>query len=427
MIIEVKIPSPGESISEVELVNWLVDNGAYVEKDMELAEIESDKASLPILASESGQIEILIPAGTTAKVGHVACKIDTLATAPNQAQNQSAKAKSPQIEVATSKTKSAPIAMPNQSVSSSLNIKNEKAEPVVSYATPLAQQMMEAYELSYDDVINGLKKIGKREIEAVLTYKNNLSHTNPAPKANSREEQRSKMSPLRKKLSQRLVAVKNETAMLTTFNEVDMLAIMNLRKQFQSEFQKQHGIKLGFMSFFTKACALALMDFPMVNSMIDGEEIVSSDYCDIGVAVQTEKGLMVPVLRNVEHQNLADIEKNIALLAEKARSKKISLDELQGGTFTISNGGIFGSMLSTPIINPPQSGILGMHNIIERPVAINGQVEIRPMMYLALSYDHRIIDGRDSVGFLVRVKNLLENPYEMINNGKKAYELLLDL
>jgi 2-oxoglutarate dehydrogenase E2 component (dihydrolipoamide succinyltransferase) len=415
MIVDIKIPSPGESISEVELISWLVENGSIVEKDTELAEIESDKASLPLLAEETGKIELLVEDGSTVEVGAVACKIDT-----------SFAAELSKTETPIAKTE---VEVKEKTETKIEATKMQDAKPVSNSkvkATPLAKTMMEANNLNIDDIINGLQKIGKKEVEAILNP-SNYSASMAVPKEKERIAEKNKMSSLRKKLSQRLVAVKNETAMLTTFNEADMSEIMRLRKAHQKQFVKQHGLKLGFMSFFTKAVAIALQDFPLVNSMIDGEEIVSFNYADIGIAVQTEKGLMVPVVRNVEMMSLAEIELKIAELATKARNKKISIDELSGGTFTISNGGVFGSMLSTPIINPPQSGILGMHNIIERPVAVNGKVEIRPMMYLALSYDHRIIDGRDSVGFLVRVKELLENPMEMLFGSKGAEQQLLNI
>lgn len=416
MIVDIKIPSPGESISEVELVSWLVENGSIVEKDSELAEIESDKASLPLLAEETGKIELLIEEGNTVDVGAIACKIDT-SFAGELVEKSAANPTEVQAPVTESKTQ-APT--PKKEVATKA-ISNSQAK-----ATPLAQEMMKAHDLNIDDVINGLKKIGKKEVEIALDP-SQFSDQPSQKEEKVRQEDRKKMSSLRKKLSQRLVAVKNETAMLTTFNEADMSEIMRIRKTHQKQFIDQHGLKLGFMSFFTKAVGLALQDFPLVNSMIDGEDIISFNYADIGIAVQTPKGLMVPVVRNVETLSLAEIELTIAELATKARTKKISIDELSGGTFTISNGGVFGSMMSTPIINPPQSAILGMHNIIDRPVAIKGKVEIRPMMYLALSYDHRIIDGRDSVGFLVKVKELLENPTELLFGAKGAEQQLLNI
>ena len=288
--------------------------------------------------------------------------------------------------------------------------------------------MMKELDLSVEDVINGLKRIGKKEIEAVsnLPKASGASPIVPRKEA-SRETDRERMSSLRRKLSERLVAVKNETAMLTTFNEIDMSFVMDLRKKHQQKFIDKHGFKLGFMSFFTKAVAVAMDFHPMVNAQIDGDEIVLPRFVDVGIAVSTPKGLMVPIVRNAESKSIPTIELEIKELAEKARNKKISVDELTGGTFTITNGGVFGSLLSTPIINPPQSAILGMHNILERPVAVDGQVVIRPMMYVALSYDHRIIDGKDSVGFLVKLKELIENPERMFTGGKDTGELLLDL
>ncbi|MDX1285163.1 MAG: dihydrolipoyllysine-residue succinyltransferase, partial [Draconibacterium sp.] len=303
----------------------------------------------------------------------------------------------------------------------STTTENEKVK-----VTALAKEMMKEHDLSVDDIINGLKRLGKKEVETVINAPQN-STTLITPKEASREIDRQRMSSLRRKLSTRLVSVKNETAMLTTFNEVDMSFVMDMRKKHQQKFMETHGFKLGFMSFFTKAVAVAMDFHPMVNAQIDGEEIVQPQFVDVGIAVSTPKGLMVPIVRNTESKSIPEIELEIKQLAEKARNKKISVEELSGGTFTITNGGVFGSLLSTPIINPPQSAILGMHNIQERPVAINGQVEIRPMMYVALSYDHRIIDGKDSVGFLVKVKELLENPERMFTSGKDASELLLGI
>ncbi|MBN2683153.1 MAG: 2-oxoglutarate dehydrogenase complex dihydrolipoyllysine-residue succinyltransferase [Bacteroidales bacterium] len=379
MIVEITIPSPGESVSEVEIAQWHVKTGDFVEKDQELAEIESEKATLPLIASESGEIEIILEPGT-AKVGAVACKIDT-----------------------TKAGKTSP-----EEVGKKMEIKPETKQNVQSKAlkiTPLAKAIIAENGLKSNDISAKGEKIRKEDVEK------HLSGNKAVNKAEtSRGEERRKLSPLRKKVSERLVGVKNQTAMLTTFNEVDMSNLIILRNKQKEEFQKKYGVKLGFMSFFTKAASMALLEFQEVNSMIDGDEIVYHPYTDIGIAVQTEKGLMVPVVRDVQNMQIGEIELKIAELASKAREKKISLDELTGGTFTISNGGVFGSMLSTPILNPPQSAILGMHNISDRPVAINGKVEIRPIMYLALSYDHRIIDGRDSVGFLKKIKELIENP-----------------
>ncbi|MGC9373910.1 MAG: 2-oxoglutarate dehydrogenase complex dihydrolipoyllysine-residue succinyltransferase [Bacteroidales bacterium] len=412
-MIEIRIPSPGESITEVEISNWLVEHGDYVEKDQEIAEIESDKATLPLIASESGAIKIIAPAGKTIKVGTVACKIDTSAE-PKEAKEPKKENKEQKNEKTVEKTTE-----PEEDINEKSEYKNVKISPV-------AQKMMQEKGINIDDVINGLKRIGKEEVEQALAQPSATKNI-PQQKEGTRDEERKKISQLRKKLSQRLVSVKNETAMLTTFNEVDMSEIIALRKKYQKQFMEKHEIKLGFMSFFTKAVTIALKAFPAVNSQIDGEEIVYPNYADIGIAVQTPKGLMVPVVRNAEIMSLAELEIKIKELADKGRAGKISIDDLSGGTFTITNGGVFGSLLSTPILNPPQSGILGMHNIQERPIAINGKVEIKPMMYIALSYDHRTIDGKDSVGFLVKVKELLESPYKLLLGANNADKMLLDL
>ena len=439
-MIEVKIPSPGESITEVEIANWLVETGDYVEKDQESAEIESDKATLPLVAEESGKVEIVAPEGETIKVGETACKIDE--TAKKEKVNKEGEEKQtakkeektetpePQKQSTTSKEKS------EEETKEETKEKTEKAsgnkesktteESDQVKVSPVAEKMMEDYNLSLDDVLQGLKRLSKKDVEKAREGLSMPKSEEASKKEASRDENRKKISQLRKKLSQRLVSVKNETAMLTTFNEVDMTEVMNLRKKYQKHFQEKHGIKLGFMSFFTKAATKALKAYPNVNSRIEGEEIIYPRYNDIGIAVQTSKGLMVPVIRNAESLSLAEIEINVNEFAEKARNNRIKIDEMEGGTFTITNGGVFGSMLSTPILNPPQSGILGMHNIQERPVAINGQVVIRPMMYIALSYDHRTVDGKDSVSFLVKVKEMIENPHKMLldDNPDKA---LLDL
>jgi len=411
-MIEIKIPSPGESITEVEISNWLVEDGDYVEKDQEIAEIESDKATLPLMASENGKIQILAPAGETIMVGSVACKIDT------SAKPAASETKKEMVQE-EKKPEPKPVEVVNDSV--------EYTDYDKVKISPVAQKLMQENNINIDDVISGLKRIGKNEIEQIISQKN-VQATSQTPKfESSREIERKKISQLRKKLSERLVSVKNETAMLTTFNEVNMTEVIALRKKFQKQFSEKHGTKLGFMSFFTKAVTTALKSFPSVNSQIDGDEIIFPDYADIGIAVQTPKGLMVPVVRNAETMNLAELEIEIKRLADKGRAGRISIDDLSGGTFTITNGGVFGSMLSTPILNPPQSGILGMHNIQERPIAVQGKVEIRPMMYVALSYDHRTIDGKDSVGFLVKLKELLESPYKMLLSEKSADEVLLDL
>ena len=412
MIIEIKIPTPGESITEVELGKWLVEDGTVVAKNEEVAEIESDKATLTLVASEAGKISFKVEEGDTVAVGALACTIDTDAAGEVSAPGEKPK------EEAKPTTKAEPATKEEIAAS---------AEHARIKTTSVAREMMEEHHLSVDDIIHGLQRIGKKEVGAVV---NQPTVVQPAENTNEkalflRDVKREKMSMLRRKLSERLVAVKNETAMLTTFNEVDMTAIMDIRKQYQTKFVEKHGFKLGFMSFFTKAVATAMQFHPAINSMIDGDEILTASFVDVGIAVQTPKGLMVPIVRNAESKSIPAIELEIKELAEKARTKKITVEELTGGTFTITNGGTFGSLLSTPIINPPQSAILGMHNIVDRPMAVNGQVLIRPMMYLALSYDHRIIDGKDSVGFLVKVKKLLENPQLMLTEGKAPEELLL--
>ncbi|MGF7139363.1 2-oxoglutarate dehydrogenase complex dihydrolipoyllysine-residue succinyltransferase [Roseimarinus sediminis] len=420
MIKEYKIPSPGESISEVELASWLVEDGSYVDKNDEVAEVESDKATLMLVAEESGKISIKLQAGETVKVGTVAFTIDTEAEAPEQKEGdkqEAGKKRNEEEEQADEKD-----------TTQDQHNEEETKQPKV---TPLAAKIMDENHLNVDDIIQGLRRIGKSEVEAVMNAAKSGKPTSPSQASGtalfSRDQERNKMSMLRRRLSERLVSVKNETAMLTTFNEVDMSAVMNLRKQMQNRFVEKHGFKLGFMGFFTKAVSIAAQLYPAVNSQIDGEEIISPSYVDVGIAVQTPKGLMVPNLRNVESKSIASIEKEIKDLAQKARDKKISIEDLSGGTISITNGGVFGSLLSTPILNPPQSAILGMHNIVDRPVAVDGQVVIRPMMYLALSYDHRIIDGKDSVGFLKTVKELIETPENMLFNGINPLHALLDL
>jgi 2-oxoglutarate dehydrogenase E2 component (dihydrolipoamide succinyltransferase) len=417
MIIEIKIPTPGESITEVEIASWLVSDGDIVEKDQEIAEIESDKATLMLSAEEGGQISIKAPESEPVKVGSIACTIDTdkageTSSAPKKEEKAEDKEATSKNEEKATKVES------NQST------KKPSSTSTEVKTTPVAEQMMDAHGVSVDDIIKGLSRLDKTAVAKGLEGLNQPEAQPIIPA--ERITERKKMSTLRRKISERLVQVKNETAMLTTFNEVDMSAVMELRSKYQKKFVDKHGIKLGFMSFFTKAAAVALKAFPEVNSMIDGNEIVSFNYADIGIAVQTPKGLMVPVIRDTEHKSLANLETEIAELANKARAGKISIDELQGGTFSITNGGIFGSMLSTPIINPPQAGILGMHNIVDRPVAIKGEVVIRPIMYLALSYDHRIIDGKSSVGFLKMIKELIEGPTMLLTDGF-AEQRLLDI
>lgn len=414
MKIEIKVPSPGESIVEVQLANWLVENGDFVEKDQEIAEIDSDKATLSIAAENSGTLEIMVEAGETIDVGSVIASIDTSAKAPKK------KTINPIIVETIHESK--PVASKVEVVK---EVKIESAESGFAHISPLAQKLLNEHQVDEKQLINFFKnqRLSKKDIEFYL--KNKSSNTISESGSASRETAHKKMSTLRLKLAKRLVAVKNETAMLTTFNEVNMEAIINIRKQYKEVFKETHGVGLGFMSFFTKAVAEALILFPQINAQIDGEEIVQFKYADIGIAVSAPKGLVVPVLRNAERMNLVNIELAIKELATKARDNKITLNDMTGGTFTITNGGVFGSMLSTPIINPPQSAILGMHNIVERPVAVNGKVEIQPIMYVALSYDHRIIDGKDSVSFLVKIKELLEDPSKMLFHGQDPIQTLL--
>ena len=395
MLLEMLVPSPGESISEVEIAEWLVEDGDYVEKDQAIAEIDSDKATLELPAEKSGKIKIVVAEGETVAVGDVVCLIDT-----NEDQDE--KSSKEKTEKANNSNK--------------LSIDQNNHKKVKS--TPLADAIIRKNNLKLDDV-KGSGEDGKITKNDVLEMINNSSNVI------GREYTSKKMSSLRRKIATRLVAVKNETAMLTTFNEVDMSSIMNLRADYKQKFIEKHDINLGFMSFFTKAVTTALLDFPDVNAMIEGENIIHFNYMDIGIAVSAPKGLMVPVVRNAQDLTFKDIESEIKRLAIKARDGKITVDEMLGGTFTITNGGVFGSMLSTPIINPPQSAILGMHNIVERPVVVDGKVVVRPIMYLALSYDHRIIDGKSSVGFLCKVRDCLEDPkqYLMDNNIQKALEL----
>ena len=412
--IEMKVPSPGESITEVVIAKWLKKDGDYVEKDEEIAEIDSDKATLTINAEDAGAIKLLASEGDTVKVGQVICSIDT-----------SVKEEVKKVSSSKSQVIEKPVLQTSSKVET-LNLK-----PETSYAngtpSPAAKKMIAENKIDTKQ-INATGKDGRiTKGDVVNAMATGFDTSSAATWGGSRDAERSKMSPLRKKLAQRLVAVKNETAMLTTFNEVDMSAIYTLRAKYKDKFKEVHGTNLGFMSFFTKAVTEALHLFPAVNAMIDGDEIVYHKYADIGIAVSAPKGLVVPVIRNAEQMSLAQIETAIKSLAIKARDNKITLDDMSGGTFTITNGGVFGSMMSTPIINPPQSAILGMHNVIERPVAANGEVVIRPMMYVALSYDHRIIDGRESVGFLAKVKEMLENPVKMLFGGKDPNEIILGL
>ena len=403
MILEMKVPSPGESITEVEIAEWLVQNGDYVEKDQAIAEVDSDKATLELPAEVSGTITLKAEEGDAVAVGSVVCLIDTTASKPEGSPDSVA-----------SETPAPVVESPSPTIDS-------KSTYASGTASPAAKKILAEKEIDIS-AITGTGRDGRitkdDAAKAVPSMGKKID-------TEGRGVKRTKLSMLRRKVAERLVAAKNETAMLTTFNEVDMSPIFELRKQYKEMFKEKHGVGLGFMSFFTLAVVRALKLFPAVNSMIEGKEMISYDFCDISIAVSGPKGLMVPVIRNAENLTFKGVESEVKHLAIRAREGQITIDEMTGGTFTISNGGVFGSMLSTPIINPPQSGILGMHNIIERPVAVDGKVEIRPMMYVALSYDHRIIDGRESVGFLVAVKEALENPQEFLmeNAIEKALEL----
>ena len=411
-MLEMKVPSPGESITEVEIARWLVKTGDYVEKDQAIAEVDSDKATLELPAEAAGVITLQAEEGEAVKVGQVVCLIDTAAPKPAGGQTSEVKVETPKQEV--SKPASAPAPVPTAST---------PAAP--SYAaqapSPAARKILAEREIPAA-AVSGTGKGGR------ITKDDALKASKPSmgtPTGGVRTEVRAKMSMLRRKVAERLVSAKNETAMLTTFNEVDMTAIYDLRAQYKDAFKERHNVGLGFMSFFTLAVVRALKLFPDVNSMIDGQDKVTYQYYDISIAVSGPKGLMVPVIRNAENLSFRGVEAEVKRLATRARDGQITVDEMTGGTFTITNGGVFGSMLSTPIINPPQSGILGMHNIVDRPIVRNGQIVIAPVMYVALSYDHRIIDGRESVGFLVAVKEALENPVELLMNGdvKGALEL----
>ena len=403
MVLEMKVPSPGESITEVEIATWLVEDGDYVEKDQPIAEVDSDKATLELPAEESGIITLKAEEGDAVEVGAVVCLIDMDASKPEDS-GDSAPAKEEKAETPTATT-----------------LEPAKDTYAKGTASPAAKKILAEKGIDASQV-TGTGKDGR--ITKDDAVKATPSMGTPTS-GGTRSSERKKLSMLRRKVAQRLVSVKNETAMLTTFNEVNMQPIFDLRREYKEVFKAKHGVSLGFMSFFTKACVRALQLYPDVNSMIDGDFKVSYDFQDISIAVSGPKGLMVPVIRNAENLSFRGVESEVKRLAIRARDGQITVDEMTGGTFTITNGGVFGSMLSTPIINPPQSAILGMHNIVERPMAENGQVVIRPIMYVALSYDHRIIDGRESVGFLVAVKEALENPVEILmdNNPQKALEL----
>lgn len=407
MILEMKVPSPGESITEVEIAEWLVQDGDYVEKDQAIAEVDSDKATLELPAEDSGTITLKAAVGDAVAVGAVVCLIDTSAAKPSGAPKKEVAAPTGKKETKEEAKKEDKPIVPKESYAS-------------GSASPAAKKILEEKGIDAT-AIKGSGRDGRITKDDAV----NAVPSMGTPTGGNRGETRSKLSMLRRKVAERLVAAKNETAMLTTFNEVDMSAIFAMRETYKETFKEKHGVGLGFMSFFTKAVVRALEMFPAVNSMIDGKEMISYDFCDISIAVSGPKGLMVPVIRNAENLTFRGVEAEVKRLAIRAREGEITVDEMTGGTFTITNGGVFGSMLSTPIINPPQSAILGMHNIVERPVVKDGAIAIAPIMYVALSYDHRIIDGKESVGFLVAVKEALENPGELLmqNEVKKALEL----
>lgn len=457
MTLEIKIPSPGESISEVEIGKWLVENGTMVKKDQEIAEVESDKATFSLSATADGKINLLLKEGERVTVGSVACTIDTEAVMSKIEQKEDAETKKSEItgEIKTPKSekenkekRTTEKKLSEESIDKEkISVKEEPEEDKFSeneiqqnftrvdkeetsdYSkvkfTAAAKAVMDEAGLSVEAVMKGVHRLTKQDVESVVSL--GKSEEDVEGSSKSRTEERSTMSSLRRKLSQRLVSVKNETAMLTTFNEIDMYRLMQLRNKYQKSFTDKFSVKLGYMSFFTKAVSIALTQFPVVNSMIDGEQVVSPGYQDIGIAVQTEKGLMVPIIRDAGTKSIADLEREIFELAEKARNKKLTIQEMTGGTFTITNGGLFGSLFSTPILNPPQSAILGMHAIKDRPIALDGKIKIRPMMYVALTYDHRLIDGKVSVSFLVKIKQLIENPSSIFLQGKDPEDLLLGL
>ncbi len=445
---EMKVPSPGESISEVEIAAWLVKDGDYVEKDQAIAEIDSDKATLELPAEVAGIIQLKAAEGDAVAVGEVVCLIDTDAEKPaggdadakseadkpeakhknetkSETKSESSKEEKAETKVEEDREKKETEKAP--SAEERKDREDQKDSYAKGHPSPSAKKMMDEKGIAPEKVKGSGRggRITKEDVVSAMSAGFDTETTSGW--GGSRDTERSRMSMLRRKVAERLVGVKNETAMLTTFNEVNMKPIMDLRNTYKETFKEHHGVGLGFMSFFTKAVTEALNLFPSVNAMIDGDEMITHHYADIGIAVSSPKGLMVPVVRNAEQMSLAEIETEIKRLAIKARDGKIGIDEMQGGTFTITNGGVFGSMMSTPIINPPQSAILGMHNIVDRPMAVNGEVVILPMMYVALSYDHRIIDGKESVSFLVKVKEMLEHPEKMLFGAKDPAEVLLGL
>ncbi len=431
MKIEIKVPTPGESISEVQLATWLIEDGQQVEKDQDIVEIDSDKATLSVAAEADGKIKLMAAEGDTLAVGSVMAIIDTETVGSKPATDKPEEKKEPEFQP-KAETELKPVEKTTSEAPTSA--KEEKARVELTLS-PLARKMMQKAGATEKELFSFFKtyRIGKEDMAFFIENKGGDKDSSSPDTTNitgwpgGREATHQKMSMLRKKLAQRLVSVKNETAMLTTFNEVDMSAIMEIRKKYKEQFKEKFGVGLGFMSFFTKAVTEAILIFPGVNAQFSEEEIIQFNYVDVSIAVSAPKGLVVPVIRNAEMMSLAEIEKAVKELAIKARDNKITLEDMQGGTFTITNGGVFGSMMSTPIINPPQSAILGMHNIVERPVAVNGKAEIHPMMYVALSYDHRVIDGSESVSFLVKVKEMLEQPGRMLFGAKNPVEALLGI
>jgi len=411
MAIEIKVPSPGESITQVQLAKWLVGDGEQVEKDQEIVEIDSDKASFPVASPEDGIIRIKAAEGDTIAVGAVIAIVEPGAAGATAAKPATAKAAPAALAEGPKAVK--PAAVP--------------AETEKLHASPLARKIIEEKGVSIPDISKAFegKKITRSDVEDFV--RNRKPGTPSSAFSGLRKEDRKKLTTLRLKLAERLVAVKNQTAMLTTFNEVNMTAALKLKDTYSEVFKQKYGVGIGLMSLFTKAVTIALQDFPQVNSMIDGDELVSPRYVDVGIAVSAPKGLVVPVIRNAQSLSLAEIEIRVKEYAIKARDGKLTIDDMKGGTFTITNGGVFGSLMSTPILNPPQSAILGMHKIMDRPVAVERQVVVAPMMYIALSYDHRVIDGKESVGFLVKVKELVEDPLKMLTMGEDPVTLLLDL
>lgn len=409
MASEIIVPSPGESITQVQVAKWLVSDGEEVEKDQEVVEIDSDKASFPLTAPENGIIKILIAEGETVSIGTIIARI----------KPSTGKTKPSREKTAVVQEQKVPLTIKDKKP-----LDNSKPGTHIS---PLAEKILKEKNIQKEDIFAAFegKRIGKKEIESYISGTESPKETQAVK--GSRNLERRKLSTLRLKLAERLVAVKNETAMLTTFNEVNMRNILDIKEKHNEAFKEKFGVGIGFMSFFSKAVTLALKDFPQVNSMLDGEELVIPDYVDMGIAVSASKGLVVPVIRNADKLSIPELEVKIKELAVKARDNRITIEDMKGGTFTITNGGVFGSMMSTPILNPPQSAILGMHKIMDRPIAVNGKVEIHPMMYIALSYDHRVIDGKESVSFLVKVKEYIEDPVRMVEDGEKLVKRLLEV